>query len=173
MADDIRFFSGKKLRIEPGSMGVLLNVYLPDGTEYKDVEPRRYFPISGETTYISIVRCYENDKGKTQEDEYLIIKDMENLDEESEKALAESLRRFYMIPKIIDITSFKKIHDDLQWTVVTDRGVLTFDIRNKYSSIKQLPDGRILIIDSYDNRYEIPDYKTISKKARSMLLGYL
>ena len=173
MSQDIRFFSGKKIRIEPGSMGVYLNIWLPDDTEYTDVEPRRYFPISGETKYISIIKMAEDSKGKMQEEELLIIKDLDNLDEASRVAIAESLDRFYMIPKIIDIKEFKRINDDLQWTVLTDRGIVNFDIRDKYSSIKQLPDGRILVKDSSDNRYEISDISTLSKKPRSMVLGYL
>ena len=78
-----------------------------------------------------------------------------------------------MIPRITDILEFKKVNDDLQWTVASDRGIITFDIRDKYSSIKQLPDGRILVKDASDNRYEITDYKTISKRSRNLLLGYL
>lgn len=173
MAEDIRFFSGKKVRVEPGSRGVLMNVWLPDDTEYKDVEARRFFPISNEFKYISLVHMVEDAKGKLQEEEILIIKDLNNMDEESRKIVIKSLDGYYMIPRITDIKEFKKVNDDLQWTVISDRGVITFDIRDKYSSIKQLPDGRILVKDASDNRYEIPDYTTLSKRMRSILLGYL
>lgn len=173
MAEDIRFFSGKKVRVEPGSRGVLMNVWLPDDTEYKDVEARRFFPISNEFKYISLVHMVEDVKGKLQEEEILIIKDLNNMDEESRKIVIKSLDGYYMIPRITDIKEFKKVNDDLQWTVISDRGVITFDIRDKYSSIKQLPDGRILVKDASDNRYEIPDYTTLSKRMRSILLGYL
>lgn len=173
MSQDIRFFSGKKVRIEPGSMGIYLNVWLPDDTAYTDVEPRRFFPISNEFKYISLVHTVEDAKGKIQEEEILIIKDLANLDEDSRKAVINSLDGYYMIPRITDILEFKKVNDDLQWTVASDRGIITFDIRDKYSSIKQLPDGRILVKDASDNRYEITDYKTISKRSRNLLLGYL
>ena len=173
MAEDIRFFSGKKVRAELGSRGILLNVWLPDDTAYTDVEARRYFPISNETKYISLVHMVEDAKGKLQEEEILIIKDLENMDEDSRNAVLKSLEGYYMIPRISDILEFKKVNDDLQWTVDTDRGIITFDIRDKYTSIKQLPDGRILVKDASDNRYEIPDLATLSKKVRSMLLGYL
>ncbi len=173
MAEDIRFFSGKKVRVEPGSMGIYLNVWLPDDTEYKDVEPRRFFPISDEFKYVSLVHMVEDAKGKTQEEEILIIKDLNNMDEASRKAVIDALDGYYMIPRISDILEFKKVGDDLQWTVASDRGVITFDIRDKYNSIKQLPDGRILVRDASDNRYEIPDYTTISKRSKNLLLGYL
>lgn len=170
---DVRFFTGKKISVTPGSMGVMINVTLPDGTEYKDVETRRYFPITDIYRYISIVSMTEDENGKTQEEELLIIKDLANLDEDSRKAVIESLDRFYMIPKILDIYDSKSHSNVVQWKVLTDRGEYTFDIRDIFSSIKQLPDGRVLIIDAADNRYEITDYTKMSKKGRSVLLGYM
>ena len=174
----IRFFSGKNIKIEPGDMGILINITMPDGEVHLGVEPRRYFPISDIYKYISIVKplemVNENDnKDKKKEIELFIIREIANLDDNSQKALQESLDGFYMIPKIDDILSSKDIYGMLQWKVSTDRGLFTFDIHDLYSSIKQLPDGRILVIDSSDNRYEITDYKTLSKKGQSLLLGYL
>lgn len=168
-----RFFSGKNIKIEPGDMGVMLNVTMPDGMSYKNVEPRRYFPISDINKYVSIVKLEEDEKGKTKEIELLVIRELSNLDEASRDALEKALARFYMIPKILDICDSKSLYGVLQWKVKTDRGDFSFDIRDLYSSIKQLPDGRVLIIDASDNRYEISDYRTLSKKGQGVLLGYL
>ena len=173
MENSVRFFSGKNIKIESGSMGVLLNVTLPDGTVYEDVEPRRYFPISDITRNISIVSIEENDKGKDKLTEFFIIKDIANLDEASREALLTSLNRYYMIPKILDIYDQKNVYGILQWKVLTDRGVFSFDIRDIYSSIKQLNSGKILVIDAYDNRYEIDDVSKLSKRGQKLLLGYL
>lgn len=170
---DIRFFSGRKFRVELGSMGVMLNITLPDGTQYKDVEPRRYFPLSDIYKYISFVQMIEDDKGKTVEEELLILKDVNNLDEDSKAAVIEALDRFYMIPKILDIYESKATAGIVQWRVLTDRGEYKFDIKDIFSSIKHLPGGKILVIDASDNRYEITDYNKFSKKGRSLLLGYL
>ncbi|MBE6895750.1 MAG: DUF1854 domain-containing protein [Ruminococcaceae bacterium] len=173
MENSVRFFSGKNIKIEPGSMGVLLKVTLPDGKVYEEVEPRRYFPISDITRNISIVRIEENDKGKDKMTEFFIIKDTANLDEASREALLTSLNRYYMIPKILDIYDQKNVYGILQWKVLTDRGVFSFDIRDIYSSIKQLNSGKILVIDAYDNRYEIDDVSKLSKRGQKLLLGYL
>lgn len=176
METSTRFFSGKNIKIELGEMGVLLNVTTPDNEVYLNVEPRRYFPISDIYKYISIVRpAVEKEKGKDKEkeNELFIIKDMNLLDDDSKKNLLVALDRFYMIPKIKDVVDSKSIYGILQWETITDRGRINFDIRDSYSSIKQLPDGRILVIDTYDNRYEIPDYTTLSRKAQKLLLGYM
>jgi len=171
--DQARFFSGKNITITKGSMGVLLNVKMPDGTEYKDVEPRRYFPISDIYRNISLVTIEEDEKGKDKINEYLIIRDMANLDESSREVLKEALDKYYMIPKILDIYEQKNVFGILQWKVLTDRGPFSFDIRDVYSSIKQLNNGMILVMDASDNRYEIDDYTKLSKKGQKLLLGYL
>lgn len=175
METSTRFFSGKNIKIETGEMGVLLNITMPDGESHVGVEPRRYFPISDINKYISIVKTVEteNERERTKDIELFIIRDISNLDEKSQVALQLSLDNFYMIPKINDILESKSIYGILQWKVKTDRGLYNFDIRDLYSSIKQLPDGRILIIDAHDNRYEITDYRNLSKKGQSLLLGYL
>ena len=105
--------------------------------------------------------------------EFFIIKDVANLDEASREALLTSLNRYYMIPKILDIYDQKNVYGILQWKVLTDRGVFSFDIRDIYSSIKQLNSGKILVIDAYDNRYEIDDVSKLSKRGQKLLLGYL
>ena len=166
-----RFFSGKNIKIETTKIGVFMNVTMPDGEVHTNVEPRRYFPISNIYNYISIVKPPEKDKDKPTE--LLIIKDIEQLDSDSKAALLETLDKYYMIPKILDVIDSKNVYGILQWVVMTDRGKFAFDIRDLYSSIKQLPDGRILILDANDNRYEISDYKKLSKKGQNLLLGYL
>ena len=47
--------------------------------------------------------------------------------------------------------------------------IVGFDIRNIYRDIKLLYDGRALIRDSDDNRYEIPDIKKLDAKSMSLL----
>ena len=173
MDNSVRFFSGRNIKIETGSMGVLLNVTMPDGTVYEDTESRRYFPISDIYRNISIVRTVTDDKGKESVEELLIIKDIENLDPDTKAALLNSLNKYYMIPKILDIYEQKTVYGIIQWRVKTDRGDYKFELRDLYSSIKQLSNGRILVIDASDNRYEIDDYTKLSKKGQKLLLGYL
>ncbi|MEG1743471.1 MAG: DUF1854 domain-containing protein, partial [Clostridia bacterium] len=57
----------------------------------------------------------------------------------------------------------------LKWTVKTDRGVRSFDIKNRNRDIKILFDDRILVRDADDNRYEIPNMKSLSKESLSIL----
>ena len=87
--------------------------------------------------------------------------------------IENALNEYYMIPRI---TRFIKMTEKFQiwiWTAETDQGIISFEIRNHIASIKPLYDGRVLIKDGNDNRYEIPDYRKLDKKSRKMLLPKL
>jgi hypothetical protein len=52
---------------------------------------------------------------------------------------------------------------------MTDRGERTIRIKNRHSDIKTLYDGRILVRDANDNRYEIPDVSALDKHSQKLL----
>ena len=70
-----------------------------------------------------------------------------------------------MIPKITEIIDRKEKNGLLKYTVMTNYGARSFDIRNRHSDIKNLYDGRVLFRDSDDNRYEIPDITKLDRKS--------
>lgn len=126
------------------------------------LEPHRLFPISGLSKYISLLDSEGNERA--------IIRNIDNLLPESKAALQSALDEYYMIPRI---TKFIKRYEKFSiwmWTVETDKGVYTFEIRNSLTAIKTLYDGRILIKDGNDNRYEIPDLYKLDKRSIKMLL---
>ncbi len=134
------------------------------GSEEKltGLEPHRLFPISGLDKYISLLDSEGN--------EVAIIRNIDNLLPESKEALRSALDEYYMIPRI---TRFIKRYEKFSiwmWTVETDKGIYTFEIRNSLTAIKTLYDGRILIKDGSDNRYEIPDLYKLDKRSIKMLL---
>ncbi len=127
-----------------------------------ELEPHRLFPISGLDKYISLLDSEGNERA--------IIRNIDNLLPESKAALQSALDEYYMIPKI---TKFIKRYEKFSiwmWTVETDKGIHTFEIRNSLTAIKTLYDGRILIKDGSDNRYEIPDLYKLDKRSIKMML---
>jgi hypothetical protein len=106
-----------------------------------------------------------DDAGK----EMAIIRNPATLMPESRKAIEDCLREYYRIPKITEILEISEKHGQLKWHVQTDRGEHAFEIRNRHSDIKMLYDGRVLVRDSADNRYEIPDHTLLSKHSRNLL----
>ncbi len=139
----------------------LVDVELIDCTKWYGLEPKRLFPRSGLTKYISLVDADGHEKA--------IIRDLDTLMPESRAVVQESLDEYYLIPKITALLGRQERFGLLKWTVMTDRGEHSFEIRNIFRDIKVLYDGRVLIRDSDDNRYEIPDIKKLDSNSLNLL----
>lgn len=158
------FIDGPEARIiRTGDTTVELQIY--NGETYEDLEPRRLFPLSGLTQYITLLDSDQKEKA--------IIRNIANLDTQSRIAVEECLTDYYMIPKITQMIDITEKFGILTWTCRTDRGVRSFRIRNRHSDVKMIYDGRVLIRDSNDNRYEIEDVKKLDKKSQRMLANEL
>lgn len=138
---------------------------LCDGTVIDDLEPRRLFPVTGKDQFITLLDKNEKEVG--------LVRDFSELDESSEEALRECFAEFYRIPKIISLLSSEEEFGTLTWRAETDFGEVTFRIRNRHSDIKLMKNGRVLVRDSSDNRYEIPDYTKLDKHSKRLLFSYI
>ena len=143
----------------------LVKVECENGNVFTDLEPRRLFPITDLNRYITLL--------DEKEKEIALIKEMSSLNEESAKAVNGCFEDFYMIPKILSVVDISDKFGVLKWTVITDRGEISFSIRNRHSDIKVLYDGRVLIRDNNDNRYEIENLAELDKRSRSLLSSEL
>ena len=123
----------------------LVNVECENGDVFTDLEPRRLFPITDIIRYITLL--------DEKEKEIALIKEMSDLNEESAKAVNDCFKDFYMIPKITAVLEVNDKFGVLKWKVMTDRGEISFSIRNRHSDIKVLGKKRLFIRDSNDNRY--------------------
>ncbi len=139
---------------------------LRDGSVIENLEPRRLFPITNTTMFITLLD--ENEK------EVAFVRDYQEIDEASVRALEECFAEYYMIPKISALIKSEEKFGALRWTVDTDRGVVTFRIRNRHSDIKQQRGtNRVIIRDTNDNRYEIPDVSQLDAHSQRLLFAYL
>lgn len=143
-----------------------VELLLPGGTEPSVLEPRCLFPISAPGFFISLL----NEKGE----EMAMIKDLSNLETESAKAVSDCLDEYYLIPKILHVFSVKDQYGTLVWNAETDRGMVTFCVKDRHSDIKLLPGTtRLMVRDSNDNRYEIPDTEKLDPKSHHLLFSYI
>lgn len=148
------FIEKGNAKIEKGSR-FKINLELNDKS-YKDLEIRSLFPITMPESYIAIL----DEEGK----ELAVIKSLSVLTEKEQKVIKETLKEYYMIPKILKVLDREEKRRALRWEVETDRGVVSFEIANRLSDIKTLG-TRVIIRDSNDNRYEIPDYEKLDIKS--------
>ena len=144
----------------------LVKLTMRDGTVYENLEPRMLFPFTNHTMYITLLDDHEKELG--------FVRDLEEIDEDSRKALEECFHEYYMIPKISRVLDCEDKFGTLKWRVETDRGEITFRIRNRHSDIKHLwGTKRVIVRDSNDNRYEIPDYTALDARSNRLLFSYL
>lgn len=143
----------------------LVDVEFFGGEKLENLEPRRLFPLSGLTRYIILL-----DKDG---EEQALIRNLDTLIPASREIVEDCLREYYMIPKILQIYATSDKFGALRFHVRTDRGDCTFLVRNMHADIKVLYGNRILIRDSNDNRYEIPDYTKMDRHSIRLLLCYI
>ena len=143
----------------------LVTLKLADGQCFESLEPRRLFPVSRTDTYITLL----NSDGK----EVAIIKGLADLNTESLGVIEESLNDYYLVPYITQIISVTEKSGTLTWNVKTNRGLKTFDIRDRNHDIRVYKDGKVRIRDSHDNRYVIEDYRKLDKHSRRLLASDL
>ncbi len=139
---------------------------LKDGTVYEDLEPRRLFPFTNNSMYISLLDKNEHELG--------FVRCLTELDPDSRRALEECFGEYYVIAKIQRVKKCEERFGRIKWEVETDRGPVSFSIRNRHSDIKRLRGtGRIIVRDSNDNRYEIPDVEALDAHSLHLLYSYL
>lgn len=138
-----------------------LDVEFFGGERFENVEARRLFPTTGPNKYITLL----DENGK----ELAVIRDLANLMPDSAAAVRESLEEYYLIPRIHAIRHVESKPGGYFITAETDRGVCMFKVQNRQHDIKPLFDFRVLIRDTNDNRYEIPDYRLLDRKSRDGL----
>lgn len=143
--------------------GNFVDVQFYTGEKLEKLEPRRLFPVTGLRRYITLL----DEEGV----EKAVIRNVDDLMEESKNVILSCLDEYYLIPKITKLLDSREKYGILKWKVETDRGIKEFDIRNRHHDIKALYDGRVLVRDSDDNRYEIPDYNKLDKRSYKLLIA--
>ena len=143
----------------------LVTLTLKDGTVIENLEPRRLFPVTNADMFITLL---DHD-----EKEVAFVRDLEELDANSADELRQCFKEYYRIPRISKLLESDEKFGSLTWKVETDRGVVSFRIRNRHSDIKCMNGTRVLIRDTNDNRYEIPDYTVLDPHSRRLLFSYL
>lgn len=144
----------------------LVTLTLSDGTVIENLEPRRLFPVSNTEMYITLLD--DNEK------EIALVRDLAELDDASAETLRACFLEYYRIPQITKLLEGTEKFGSLTWHVETDRGAVSFRIRNRHSDIKNFHGtNRVLIRDTNDNRYEIADWTRLDAHSKHLLFSYL
>ena len=155
------FIDGNEIRITVNDK-IFCDVEFFSGEKFYNLEPRRLFPVSGLSEYITFL----DDKGEEQ----FILRKLDNMAPDQKELLLNCLEEYYRIPKITRLISRSEKHRIWLWNVETDKGEYTFEIINHIQSMKMFYDKRILIKDGNDNRYEIPHIYELDKRSQKLIL---
>ena len=139
-------------------------VFMSSATETIKVSPSLCFPWMKNDEYISI----RDEQGN----EVYLIKSLSELDDESKKAVAESLVAATFMMKIILIKEIKAEFEIRSWTVVTEQGPYQFQTQIDYWP-QMLSKTNILIRDVTGNIFYIDDPHTLDDKSQHLLWPYL
>ena len=159
-----RYIEGSEVKFTENDK-IFVDVEFYTGEKFTELELHRMFPITGLTKYIALLDKEGN--------EIAVIRNIEDLMPESKKVVESCLREYYMIPRITRFIKMSEKFKIWMWTAETDKGICTFEIRNHLTAIKPLYDGRVLIKDANDNRYEIPDVNALDARSKKMILPKL
>lgn len=133
-----------------------------DEREVADVQPRKVFPLSNRSDYVSFLG--------EQDREVLLLAHPHRLDRASRKALHRALERMYYRAKILQVYAIREISGGVcLWNVRTDRGYANFEVVERNDRVKHFPPGRYLITDVDGNRFEIEDLHALDEHSREVV----
>ena len=153
-------YDNARITLQPNTY--LLDIELYSGVQLTGVEARRLFPVTGSDKYITLL----DDAGV----EVAVIRDLNTLMPDSRQAVYTALDHYYLIPHITKITDIEEKYGTIRVHAETDRGSCYFEVGDRSHNLKILYDGRVLVRDTNDNRYEIPNMKILDKKSLDVLL---
>jgi len=125
----------------------------------------RCFPFDTPDEYISVL-----DKDGR---EYGMILNINSLSAEAQTIIKGELDRKYLCPTVEKIISMKEKLDFSYWTVLTDRGEMSFSTHDTYRNMAKVGNGMIIITDVDGNRFRIMDVNKLDKKSYKKIELYL
>lgn len=135
------------------------------GKVYDRVLLSRCFPFDEPETHISVTDCEQREIG--------MIRDLQDLSEESREACRLELSRKYFTRVILSIEKIKERYGFTHWDVTTKSGKLTFSVQDTYRSITKITADHLLINDVDGNVYEIMSVDALPKKSYRQIELYL
>ena len=132
---------------------------------YDRVLLSRCFPFDEPETHISVTDCEMKEIG--------LIRDLQELSEESREACRTELSRKYFTREILSIEKIKERYGFTHWDVTTASGKKSFSVQDTYRSITKITPDHLLVYDVDGNVYEIMSVDALPRKSYRHLELYL
>lgn len=135
-----------------------------EGARHVGVTPVRMFPFSEPNRWLSIV----DPCGK----EIICIEDQNDLSPKVREVVESDLARREFVPVIERVIRVSSILEPCEWTVDTNRGRVTFVLKQE-EDIRRLGPNQALVIDSAGVRYLLQDIDSMDVASRRTLERYV
>ena len=157
---DLRLLEPRNLRLRTDAYG---RMHLEIGIEerYGPVRAVRCLPLTKPDRFISL----QDEEGE----EIGIIPEVSQLDGESRRVLEDDLALYYLKARVTAIRKVETKNGIITWELETDLGPKTAHVRDR-QNIRPMPDGRIILTDIHDARYEIPVGDALDERSRDWLM---
>lgn len=136
----------------------------PDGEPHVGVEPVRAFPLTEPGRWIALVDA----RGR----ELLMIEDLAALPGPLRASLEAELAEREFLPVITRIVRSTGDEVPCEWEVVTDRGPTRFTLETE-DQLRRIGPHRVIVTDSRNLRYLIPDSRGLDAASLRVLDRYL
>ncbi len=161
----LNYLKSGECKFYENDAGLLMLV--KNGEDMGRVAVQRMFPLHNEYTYLSVRK--ENYLRSDEDSEIGIIRDLSEFDARQREIVKKELRMRYFVPKIVSIKSVKEEFGSTVWETETTAGQHGFTVTDMGTNVVNLGNNRVLLIDVYGGRYEIPDVSKIGDKAMKVL----
>ena len=141
--------------------GGLVRAALGGEWTIEPAEFHRTFPFSAPDELISVRDAEGVEHG--------LLANLADLPVETADLIRQELRRRYFAPYITRIDKLTEKFGRSHWTVGTDAGPTSFEVQNEHASLRDLPDGTLLLIDMDGNRYRLPPRAELDGRVRRQL----
>ncbi|MDI9441062.1 MAG: DUF1854 domain-containing protein [Firmicutes bacterium] len=156
---EVNYLDASKLRFRLTAGGIL-TLEIEDKL-YPKVDLFLAFPFTWPDRYISV--------REPEGDEIGMVREISDLDKNSQEAVRQELQWRYYAPKITRIKSYKEEFGHSYWSVETDRGPQNFVTGRRDQSVRSISPTRVLLVDVSGNRFEIPDVRELDGRSRYYL----
>lgn len=134
-----------------------------NGKEYPRVGVYLTFPLTNPEEFISIREADEKAR------EIGMVEKLSLLPPDQQEMLREQIKLRYFMPVITKVLDIKDEYGYAYWNVATTFGACRFTTQMSGDAVIHLSDSRLLVTDIDGNRYEIPDFYSLSVTERKKL----
>lgn len=161
MASTLRYLEPGQIRAWRPEGAVHLRIEIVGERSLLSAVVKRAFPLSQQTTYLSLQELGGKEVG--------ILRTLEGLDPESRSVIEAHLDRRYFTPQITRIRELKQEAGMWRFAVDTQRGASDFFVRNWRDSAHEISPNRWHIHSVDGGRFEIVNLEAMDAQSHRLM----